>query len=211
MQIMLIERIVIAMKRISVICIVAVGLLVAVFTTAYLVGRDSWDNDISDTRKDIPSLVEANVTEEVLVTDKSRVTIEKCDMITGQVESAAVITPAEYYGMNRTALINHLRDEVINMSMEDKINGLISIELIEFEPSNVLIRKTYSKKYLPEDYYIYEKNGYLAIYLDKKNTMYDMTDIAVDSLDDDLKNRAYEGIHLESLDELYSFLQSVSA
>lgn len=60
-------------------------------------------------------------------------------------------------------------------------------------------------------YYIGVKNGFLIIYESDKSTVYEYTDILYDGLPNDLQEEISDGKYVNSLKDLYSFLENYSS
>lgn len=55
-----------------------------------------------------------------------------------------------------------------------------------------------------------EYEGYVAIF-NYTNSLYEYTDISIDSLDAEMKKKIKEGIYFENIEELFAFLESYSS
>ncbi len=65
---------------------------------------------------------------------------------------------------------------------------------------------------LKEDcYYLMEVNGYIVVFLSDKKTPYEYTDIPYDELPAVLRNEIRNGKYIESVEELYGFLENYSS
>ncbi len=65
---------------------------------------------------------------------------------------------------------------------------------------------------LNEDcFYLMEVNGYVAVYLSDKETVYEYTNILVAELPYTLQNEIKNGKYIENLEELYGFLENYSS
>lgn len=65
---------------------------------------------------------------------------------------------------------------------------------------------------LKEDcFYLLEVNGYVVVYLSDKKTAYEYTDVLYEDLPESLKTEIKNGKYVESLDELYGFLENYSS
>lgn len=60
-------------------------------------------------------------------------------------------------------------------------------------------------------YYICELNGYLVVYLSDKKTLYEMTDITMDKIPDELKKEIKKGKYIENEETLYGILENYSS
>lgn len=60
-------------------------------------------------------------------------------------------------------------------------------------------------------YYLLEKNGYVVVYLDDKETVYEYTSIEVADLPVTVQNEVKNGKYIEDMEELYGFLENYSS
>lgn len=60
-------------------------------------------------------------------------------------------------------------------------------------------------------YYLMEVNGNVVVYLSDRKTAYEYTDILYDELPSGLRDEIRNGKYIESLDELYGFLENYSS
>lgn len=61
------------------------------------------------------------------------------------------------------------------------------------------------------EYFIAEKDGYLVVYENDKETVVEVTDISYDNLEDSEKEEINAGVYVGSDDELYGILESYSS
>lgn len=65
---------------------------------------------------------------------------------------------------------------------------------------------------LKEDcYYLMEVNGYVVVYLSDKKTPYEYTDILCDELPAAIQDEIKNGKYVESIEELFGFLENYSS
>lgn len=62
-----------------------------------------------------------------------------------------------------------------------------------------------------ELYYICEKNGYVVVYRQDRQTLYEYTDILVESLPLEIQKELKEGKAVEGLKGVYGFLENYSS
>ena len=60
-------------------------------------------------------------------------------------------------------------------------------------------------------YYLKDLNGYLAVYLQDGQTLYEYTDISVQELPEELQEEIISGKRIETTEELYGFLENYSS
>lgn len=62
-----------------------------------------------------------------------------------------------------------------------------------------------------EVYYLAELNGYVVVYQEDRNTVYEYTDILVNELPDQIRNEVRSGMKIEGSDKLYGFLENYTS
>lgn len=62
-----------------------------------------------------------------------------------------------------------------------------------------------------EGYYLKNLQGYVVVYYRDQSTIYEMTEIAVDSLPSEVQGELLDGKYVETTEELYAFLQNYSS
>lgn len=127
-----------------------------------------------------------------------------------KVKEETVKAPAEYVGKSRTQLINFLEAALEDLPREELEEGLENMELISFSGERVVIRKKYGEA-LPYQYCLYIENGAVTVYYSDKQTVYSYTDIQAENLPDNVRRELYGGMEVESLGELYDFLETYSS
>lgn len=61
------------------------------------------------------------------------------------------------------------------------------------------------------EYLLKELNGYVIVYLSDEKTVYEVTEIAIDELPDEVQTQIREGMEINSTNELYAFLENYSS
>lgn len=62
-----------------------------------------------------------------------------------------------------------------------------------------------------EGYYICQLNGYAAVYLFDRTTLYELTDILISDLPEEVQNAVADGKYVATEEELYAFLENYSS
>ena len=60
-------------------------------------------------------------------------------------------------------------------------------------------------------YYLYERNGYVVVYLSDRKTIFEYTDIVFHELPDLLKKEIKNGKYIQNEEELYGFLENYTS
>lgn len=80
---------------------------------------------------------------------------------------------------------------------------------VEEQEEDTVTTKGEAKK--NEGYYILELHGYAAVYLSDKETLYELTEISVEDLPEEVQEEVRVGKYLETTRELYGFLENYSS
>lgn len=62
-----------------------------------------------------------------------------------------------------------------------------------------------------EVYILRELQGYVAVYLEDEKTIFEITDIPVNTLPEEVQQELAEGKRIESVSDLYAFLENYSS
>ena len=62
-----------------------------------------------------------------------------------------------------------------------------------------------------EGYYLSELQGYVAVYLNDRTTIYEFTEIPVSDLPEEVQQELASGKYVETAEELYAFLENYSS
>lgn len=81
--------------------------------------------------------------------------------------------------------------------------------LADEKGENAVTTKGEAKK--NDGYYVMELQGYVAVYLSDKETLYDLTGIRLADLPEELQEEVRAGKYLETTRELYGFLENYSS
>lgn len=119
--------------------------------------------------------------------------------------------PIEYIGLTRDELISVITDYCNYPSEKDMEAGFESMQLISFSEDKVVVRKSFKPQVLPEHFYLMAENHYVTVYYDDRKTIYMYTGIALDGLPENVKREIIGGKYVESVQELYGFLETYSS
>ncbi len=62
-----------------------------------------------------------------------------------------------------------------------------------------------------EGYYLKELNGYVAVYFSDQETLYELTEISLKDLPEEVQEEVRNGKFVETMRELYGFLENYSS
>lgn len=146
----------------------------------------------------------------VRINENTKYVEESYDMADAVYSDKTAAMPKEYIGLNRAELEQKLTDYTKNLSKEEKDKGLLYMTLISFSDQSVTVRKVYDNK-THYKYYINVKDGYVVVYSNDKTTIVDEPGIDFNNLHDNQKQEVSQGVYIDTLEQLYSTLESYSS
>ena len=93
----------------------------------------------------------------------------------------------------------HVMDRQASRSEEESSTESIAAEAVKEEPGE------------EEGYYLCELQGYVAVYLSDRSTIYELTDIPLTDLPKEVQQEVAEGKYVSTDGELYAFLENYSS
>ncbi len=96
--------------------------------------------------------------------------------------------------------------EELNGIMGEYVDGEVSSEIHTDESESAE-----TEEEVTEGYYIYNDNGYVSVYLYDRSTIFEQTEIEVDTLTEELQEELEYGKYMKTLEELYGFLENYSS
>jgi hypothetical protein len=161
------------------------------------------------TNTDVDTVPAANDVIKVLPTTKY--TLETYNMKTDTTTTQELNPPAYLVGLTRQEVIDYLASYMKDLPLSEYNKGLIAAELIYFSDEEIIIRKSYNEDFLPYRYYVVIKDGYIVVYNSDLKSIYRYTSIEAKTLPEEDRLELMQGIYVNSLDELYSLLESYSS
>lgn len=78
-------------------------------------------------------------------------------------------------------------------------------------PSEPKGRQTENENLMEECYYIKDTDGYVTVYLADQKTVYEYTSIPTSELSQDMQQKLETGIKVETIGQVYGFLENYSS
>ncbi len=171
---------------------------------------DGNDNTGSGNKK-FQETVLADTNEEMRIDSYTKYVLETYDITNYELHEEAQPMPSEYIGLTREGLITYLEEYEKYPSEADQLTCLVDIQLISFSDSKVVIRKSFKPEEIPETFYLMVENNMVNVYYKDKKTIYMYTDIALDTLPEEIQNEIIKIKYIRSPKELYNFLETYSS
>lgn len=156
-------------------------------------------------------LAETGTGRETVVTSDTRYIVEIYNADTEDVVKEEQSMPAEYAGLTRAELEEHLKQSLKKIQSGNVESGLADLKLISFSKNELVIRKTYRDDEKDRGFFLKLERGEVLIYDRTGQMVYENTGIREESLPEDEIEKLREGILVESEKDLYSILENFSS
>lgn len=155
--------------------------------------------------------VAANEKTESIVLPTTKYILDLYDMKTGKSETSELNPPAYLVGLSREQVEEYLTDYMSDLPLSEYNKGLLSFELMRFSDDEIELKKTYNEDFVPFRFYVVVKDGYVVVFNSDLKSVYSYTHILASSLPEEDRIALSQGIYVNSLEELYSLLESYSS
>jgi hypothetical protein len=196
-------------------CIVSLflfaGLAFSVYFLSYKVSIDLYEQENRASNLEEEEMVTVDTSKEPIVTNTTKYVLEHYNSKEFTLKEETLPTPADFIGLTREEIIEYLQEYEKAPSLEDKQLGLESYELVSFSGDQMVLRKTYYPYSDNYRYYMIEEGGFITVYYIDKSTVYEYTNISLESLPSELQEEVKVGKYIFDLNELYNFLENYSS
>lgn len=201
------------LKSISLFCIILIFVLGLIY---FKVVQRSPSENIGHSDEIIAETAENQGKQDLTVSTKQNVTT--CDTIY-EVETyigdsftlSVEDIPFSFLGLNREELLAEIERYELSPSFQDKQKGLHSIELLQFHPDKITVKKIYGE--YPEKiiYYIKAVDHELIVYRSDMEEPYMPTDLTLDMLPENVQQEIIAIKCFNDIKDVYSFLESYTS
>lgn len=206
------------MKKMYIICFLVLGVAFsAVYYGSYrLTAQRLGEQTETQTGQNItatetPALLGAAKTEESIITRRTVYVLEEYSLNDGNLISETISPPVEVLGYDRRRMLDYIQECMENMPEEDREKGLISCELTDFSRDKVVLRKTYYKEEPTAEFYLDVQMGRIVVYQTVDDSLYAYTEVKFNQLPEELRREILAGKYIETVEELYHFLETYSS
>ncbi len=155
--------------------------------------------------------VSVNEQPEAIILPATKYILEIYNMKSDKLDTQELNPPAYLVGLTRAQVVEYLSAYMKDLPLSEYNKGLISYELVRFSDTEVVIKKTYNEDFVPFRFYVVVKDGYVVVYNSDLKSVYSYTHILAAELVEEDRIALSQGIYVNSLEELYSLLESFSS
>lgn len=149
--------------------------------------------------------------DETAITQRTKLTIENYNRKEGSIVEIEEVMPVEYIGMDRQQLEEFLDEYEQSPSIADLEIGFESYQIMSFSNKQVVLRKTFLPPNVVYKYYLSSENGCVIVYYIDKKTVFEYTNILVETLPEEIRKQIQRGKYITDIDSLYDFLENYSS
>lgn len=158
-----------------------------------------------------PQVIPAAIEDEQVICADTQYIVQEVDLKKDTSVETKWKIPDKYIGMSRKQFIKEMELYQQSPSLKDQELGFVSVEVLSFSRSKVVVRKNYIFKEISTSFYLVNEKNYVVVYCDDMQTVYMNTNITLDSLPDHLKQEIIQNKYVATEEELYNFLESYSS
>lgn len=160
--------------------------------------------------KDNTEAVQAAATQEKLRATASYF-LETCYLQSRTEEREQLTLPGFMVNLDRKELAAYVEGYMEAMPVNEYLAGLVSYEIVSFSADKVVLRKTYDETKVENQFYLCRKGDFVVVYYSDLRTVYEYTEIQVDSLQEDVRQSLEQGFYVKDAEELYSILEGYTS
>lgn len=195
-------------------CLIGAGCLCALlYFGGYFYARRYFDSDNLITKEEAASLTPGiNVSnsaedEPEIICKSATYTEETYNTDTESYTKESISIPALYIGMTKDEVVDYIAESMKNNS--DKT--LINMQLLSFSRENLVIRKTVCNPKNVYNYFAVSENEIIQIYTADKQTHFIDTGINISNIEEIYKEELEKGFYIETIHDLYKYLESITS
>lgn len=126
-------------------------------------------------------------------------------------EREQLALPGFMVGIDFRGLNAYVQGYMESMPVNEYLNGLVSYEIVSFAQDKVVLRKTYDETKVENQFYISRKGDFIVVYYSDLKTVYEYTEIRVDSLTEEMRQMLEQGFYVKDAQELYGILEGYTS
>ena len=119
--------------------------------------------------------------------------------------------PGFMVGIDREELGAYLNGYMEYLPVNEFLKGLIQYDILSFSANKVVLRKVYDEDKVENQYFISSHGGFVTVYYSDLRTVYEYTEIELNSLPFEVREQIKNGFYVKDAKELYSILEGYTS
>lgn len=158
-------------------------------------------------KTNVSNVQEAGSNTTDIITKKTEYIEEFYDVDTCEITKQSIEPPIAVLGYNRQQLIDYLS----NYLAKNNDDTLVNIQLVSFSGKTVVVRKSIRNVEKIYNYYVRETDGTIIVFKADKITRYIDTGISLDDIIEEERDYIQSGFYVETIHELYNYLEGITS
>ncbi len=134
--------------------------------------------------------------------------IIKENAVTGETEEVTEKLPSRLVGMSLSEVEEFIDDYSKSPALDDREEGLVNAFVESYSSQKLVIHKVYEPLLEEDGFLLRAEENYVIVYYADGRNVYMYTSIRMDTLPAETRTEIEKGKTIDSLDNLYSFLES---
>ena len=201
-------------KTLYIICLIVLIVLTVGYGASYhaLSARQHQAGQETLSEENGDAVREADLPDSPVVREGMYCLEETVNLNTGEITQKEQEIPEEWLGLDRVGLIRLLRECAVSPTGEDRTDGLCEYEVIAFSADALVVRRGIrpgSTGYF--EYFMILEDGHVVVYNSDRKTVCMDTQITAQELRAEDVDSLTAGLYLESIWDVYHFLESYTS
>ncbi len=186
------------------------GVVYCMFTTPKIVAPILPSETVSEELPETES-VRSVIQQEFVTTYDTNFIVLSYDITTGEESEERTEIPEQFIGKTRDEVEIMLRESSKSPSLSEREKGFVSSKLERFSQDEVVVWKLYASEKEEEGFFLIAEEDLIVVYMADRETIYMHTGIHLNELPDNTKTEIINGKMIQSVEELYYFLESYTS
>lgn len=143
--------------------------------------------------------------------EKAVFIMETVNLKSGETSREQLALPGFMIGIDLKGLTVYVNGYMESMPVNEYLSGLISYDVLSFSSEKVVLRKTYDETKVENQFYICRRGDFVVVYYSDLKTVYDYTEIKIESLTEEIQQAVTQGFYVKDTQELYSILEGYTS
>lgn len=150
---------------------------------------------------------EVNNSDSQVISSEARYIVEEYNSDTDELVKTEEKIPVDYIGLTREQVIDYLT----TYAAKNNDETLQNVQLVAFSKDLLIIRKTVCNPTNIYSYFVISEDNIIMIYNAEYNKLFIDTGIDISNIDEQYKEELKEGFYIETIHDLYNYLESVTS